>query len=133
MSNINLLLKNNIKLKNLKVGSSKVLLKKFDRIFLEISKDIKQSKKTINVLDNKFKFNFEIKDLERFKKFKTIALIGMGGSILGAEAIHNFLRKKIKKKFIFLMILMKAKFQILKKMRIYQKFFILLFRNQATQ
>ena len=101
MSNINLLLKNNIKLKNLKAKSSKVLLKKFDRIFLEISKDIKKSKKTINVLDNKFKFNFEIKDLERFKKFKTIALIGMGGSILGAEAIHNFLRKKIKKKVYF--------------------------------
>ena len=33
----------------------------------------------------------------------------MGGSILGAEAIYNFLEKKIKKKFIFLMILMKIK------------------------
>ena len=33
----------------------------------------------------------------------------MGGSILGAEAIYNFFKKKIKKKFIFLMILMKKK------------------------
>ena len=29
----------------------------------------------------------------------------MGGSSLGAEAIYNFMKKKIKKKFIFLIIL----------------------------
>ena len=39
--------------------------------------------------------------MKRFKKFKTIALIGMGGSILGAEAVNNFLGKKIKKRIYF--------------------------------
>ena len=45
--------------------------------------------------------NFKIKDLKKFDNFKTVVIIGMGGSILGAEAIYNFLSKKIKKKFYF--------------------------------
>ena len=35
--------------------------------------------------------------------FKSLAILGMGGSILGTEAIYSF-RKKIKKKVVFLMI-----------------------------
>ena len=101
----NLILKNNINLKKLKG----VLSKKFEKIFLNIEVDIENNKKTINILSNKFKFNFKTKDLKKFKKFKTIALIGMGGSILGAEAIYNFLQKKLKRKFIFLIILTKIK------------------------
>tara|TARA_E500000178_G_scaffold50266_1_gene45699 strand:+ start:1514 stop:2731 length:1218 start_codon:yes stop_codon:yes gene_type:complete len=96
-----LYLKDNIKLKNLGSGSIKNLSKKFDKILLEIKADIKDNKKTLNVLDKNFKFNFKINELKKFKKFKTIALIGMGGSILGAEAIHHFLKTKVKKKIYF--------------------------------
>ena len=64
------------------------------------------------MLDKKFKMNFKIKELSQFKKFKNIAIIGMGGSILGTEAIYNLFQFKVKKKFIFLMILMKINFQI---------------------
>ena len=75
---------------------------KFKKVFDEITKDINfQKKKTIGILSKDYKFNFKTKELKRFKKFKTIALIGMGGSILGAEAISNFLGKKIKKKVYF--------------------------------
>ena len=74
---------------------------KFKKIFSEISNDVHNTNKNLNVLDKNFKFNFNIKDLKKFKKFSTIALIGMGGSILGAEAIHNFLNKKIKKRVFF--------------------------------
>jgi len=74
---------------------------KFKKIFSEISTDVHNTNKNLNVLDENFKFNFNIKDLKKFKKFSTIALIGMGGSILGAEAIHNFLNKKIKKRVFF--------------------------------
>ena len=45
--------------------------------------------------------NFNINDLKRFDKYKNIAVIGMGGSILGLEAIELFLIKKIKKKVHF--------------------------------
>ena len=43
-------------------------------------------------LNKNFSFNFNIKSLSKFKKFKTVAIIGMGGSILGAEAIYSFLQ-----------------------------------------
>ena len=49
----NLILKNNINLKKLKG----VLSKKFEKIFLNIEVDIENNKKTINILNNKFKFN----------------------------------------------------------------------------
>ena len=74
---------------------------KISNIISELNKDLNNSKKTINVLSKNFKFNFQAKDLSRFKKFKKIALIGMGGSILGSEAIYNFLQNKVKKKIHF--------------------------------
>ncbi|MDA9619027.1 glucose-6-phosphate isomerase [Candidatus Pelagibacter bacterium] len=97
----NLFLKDKILYQNYKGNSIKLLSKKFDKIFSEIKRDIKNEKKTLNVLDSRFKFNFKIKDLKRYKRFKTIAIIGMGGSILGAEAIYDFFQTKIKKKFYF--------------------------------
>ncbi|MBH91147.1 MAG: glucose-6-phosphate isomerase [Candidatus Marinimicrobia bacterium] len=48
------------------------------------------------------KYNFNLKKIKNFKKFKTVIIIGMGGSILGAHAIYSLLKHKIKKKFIFI-------------------------------
>ena len=101
MSSINLSFKNNIKISSNNQRLSKKLSKNFNEVYLSIKKDIKDKEKTLNVLDDKFKFNCAIKDLKKFKKFKTIAIIGMGGSILGAEAIYNFLGSKIKKEIFF--------------------------------
>ena len=101
MINTNSFLRNNIQKKNLDTRLSKKLENKFDKVLLEIKEDLKKSDRTINVLDNKFIFNFKIRDLKKFKTFKTIAIIGMGGSILGVEAIYSFLKKKIKKKVFF--------------------------------
>jgi len=47
-------------------------------------------------------YNFDFKNIKKFKKFETVIVIGMGGSILGAKAIYSFLKYKIKKKFIFI-------------------------------
>ena len=101
MINTNSFLRNNIQKKNLDTRLSKKLENKFDKVLLEIKEDLKKSDRTINILDNKFIFNFKIRDLKKFKTFKTIAIIGMGGSILGVEAIYSFLKKKIKKKVFF--------------------------------
>ncbi len=101
MINTKLYFKDSINLKKTRNVQLKSLSKKFDKIFLEIESDIKNTKKTLNVLDENFNFNFNFKDLNKFKKFKTIALIGMGGSILGAEAIYNFFQTKIKKRIFF--------------------------------
>ena len=82
--------------------NNKKINKKFFDILNNITLNLDSSKSAINSLSNKFKFNFKIKDLNRFKKFNTVVIIGMGGSILGSEAIYFFLKKRIKKDFIFL-------------------------------
>ena len=92
---------NNIQKKNLDSKSIKKFTKLFPKIFSKVFTDINSSKKTINTLNKKFNFNFEFKDLEKFKSFKTIAIIGMGGSILGSEAVSHFLKEKINKKIYF--------------------------------
>jgi len=92
---------NNIQKKNLDSKSIKKFTKLFPKILSKLFTDINSSKKTLNTLNKKFNFNFEFKDLEKFKSFKTIAIIGMGGSILGSEAVSHFLKEKIKKKIYF--------------------------------
>ncbi len=101
MNNQNFFLRDQLKSKGLRPNSQKKFSRKFDKIFLEIQKDVKDIKKTLNVLDKRFKVSFKINDLKKFQNFKKVAIIGMGGSILGAEAIHHFFRSKIKKKFYF--------------------------------
>ena len=48
-----------------------------------------------------YKYSYSKKKISKYKKFSNIRIIGMGGSILGSEAIYNFLKPKIKKKLIF--------------------------------
>ena len=49
-----------------------------------------------------YKSSYTQKDVKKFKKFKNFNLIAMGGSILGTEAIYQFLNKKVKKNFDFI-------------------------------
>ena len=93
--------KNNIQKKHLDKIFINKLLKKFNKIEKRILKDINNPNKTLNILNKNYKFNFKIRDLNKFKKFKTIAIIGMGGSILGAEAIYFFFLKIKLKDIIF--------------------------------
>jgi len=93
--------KNNIQKKYLKNIFTKSLSKKFTKVIENIDLEICDQNKTLNILSQKFKFNFKFEDLKRFKKFKTIAIIGMGGSVLGSEAIYRFLGSEIKKNFYF--------------------------------
>jgi len=88
-------------LKKNKKKIEKKLVKNFNKLITNLNTDISNSTKTLNILNTKFNFNFNINDIKRFKKFNTLALIGMGGSVLGAEAIHDFLKFKIKKKIYF--------------------------------
>ena len=97
----NLFFKNNIQQKYFKYNLLYRLIKNFKKVKHGIIKDVNSPNKTLHILNNEFKFNFKINELKRFKKFKNIAIIGMGGSILGAEAIYNFFNLKIKKKSLF--------------------------------
>ena len=93
--------KNNIQRKYLKLSLNKKLNKKYSDILKNIINNLDTKKDTFHSLSNKFKFNFKTKDLHKFKKFKTIVVIGMGGSILGSETLYCFLEDKIRKKFLF--------------------------------
>ena len=49
----------------------------------------------------KYKYNFNKKKILKLKKNKSYRIFGMGGSILGARAIYDFLKDRIKKEFFF--------------------------------
>ena len=133
MKNKNLNFKNNINPNKIKNGSINKLNKKFEKVFIEVKKEIKNKNETLNVLNNKFKFNFKLKSLDKFKKFNTIAIIGMGGSILGAEAIYNFFQAKIKKKIYFFNDLDENKITNFKKKNILTKvLFIIISKSGNT-
>ena len=132
MNNINLTFKNNIWIKDYKNSLSNNFSKKFDKIFLEIKSDIKNKDKTLHVLDKNFKFNFNVKDLKNFKKFKSIAFIGIGGSILGTEAIYNFFKTRIKKKIYFLNNIDESQIANLKKKNLSKILFIITSKSGST-
>ena len=99
--------KNNLIINNLINDSStdyslkKKLLKKFNLVKKSILKNLDDKKNFYNVFNENFELDFKIKDLKKFKKFQNITIIGMGGSILGSEAIYEFLSNIIKKKLYF--------------------------------
>ena len=92
---------NNIKKKFFNNFSLKRISRNFPKIEKEIFSEIENTSKTLHILNKNFKFNFSFKDLKSFKKYNSIVIIGMGGSILGSESIYQFLENKIKKKFYF--------------------------------
>ena len=132
MAKINLHIKNSIQKCHFNNSIFKKFSKNFNKIVSQVNLDIKNKEKTLNILSDDFKFNFRTKDLEKFKKFKTIVLIGMGGSILGAEAINNFLKKKIKKKIYFFDNIDSKKILELKKKEELNKFLFLVISKSGN-
>tara|TARA_B100000965_G_C19576702_1_gene751638 strand:+ start:264 stop:1412 length:1149 start_codon:yes stop_codon:yes gene_type:complete len=53
-------------------------------------------------LSSKYVNNYRIRNIKKIVGKNKIRLIGMGGSILGAQAIYNFLKDRVKKEFIFI-------------------------------
>ena len=74
---------------------------KLSKIISDILISLDSKKDTFHLFSKKFNLNFNHSDFTKFNKFKTVVLIGIGGSALGAEAIYSFCGDKIKKKFIF--------------------------------
>jgi len=62
---------------------------------------LKNNLQIFETLKSTYKYSYSKKLILEYKKFLNIRIIGMGGSILGSEAIYNFLKKKIKKKVTF--------------------------------
>ena len=62
---------------------------------------IKQNQ-VLGSLGTSYKYSYDNRYLKKFKNSSNIRIIGMGGSTLGAQAIYDFLKYKIKKKFTFI-------------------------------
>ena len=76
--------------------------KKTLKAFKLLKKDIENF--NIPVLDSykkDYPMDFSSLLVRKFSTYKNIVIIGMGGSILGAQSIYSFLKKKIKKKIFF--------------------------------
>jgi len=91
----------NIVFKNFENKKKNLSLKKKLIKFLNFKNLFKKYPLLISLTDE-YDYTFEKEKLKKLKQYTEFNLIGMGGSILGAEAIYDFLNHKIKKKFFFL-------------------------------
>jgi len=93
------MLTKNIKFSNFFKNKNKSLRSKLVKKF-NIDKLLKKYS-LLYSLDKNYIYSYDHKLIKKLKKYNSFNLIGMGGSILGTQAIYCFLKKKIKKKFFF--------------------------------
>jgi glucose-6-phosphate isomerase len=89
------MLTRNISFKNFLIYKKKLVVKKNLNLILN------EETQVISSLSKSYKDSFSKKNTKHFNKKLDYRIIGMGGSTLGAQAIYDFLKNKIKKKFIF--------------------------------
>ena len=98
------MLTKNIFFRNFKTRKNNRNLRKYLKQLI-VSKN-----EVIKSLTDDYDYSFTKQKIKKLKKYKDIRIFGMGGSSLGANAIYDFLRHKIKKNFYFLSNLNKRKF-----------------------
>ncbi len=76
--------------------------KKIEKLIKKAKENIKDEKSMFSSFSKDFKMNFNFAELKRYKKFKRIIIIGLGGSILGSQAVNYFFKNQIKKELIFI-------------------------------
>ena len=87
------MLTSGINFKNFKLKSNNLKIKK------ELFSILNNKNEVLLSLGKNYKTNF---NLNKYKNFKNIRIIGMGGSTLGTQTIYDFLKHKIKKKLFFI-------------------------------
>ena len=73
--------------------------KKIQKLLNEI---IHSNDQVIRSLTNNYNYSYSKKFIKKLKKFKYIRVFGMGGSSLGAHAIYDFLRDRVRNNFFFI-------------------------------
>ena len=89
------MLSNNINFKKFNHKTKNKNIKKNLRNILSEDSEILKS------LTSAYQYQYSKSLVTKIKKEKILKFIGIGGSILGTKAIHDFLKHKIKKKIIF--------------------------------
>ena len=77
-------------------------IKKIKKIKNILIKLLSEQNQVLDSLGSSYKYSYHNRYLTKFKNSSNIRIIGMGGSTLGTQAIYDFLKYKIKKKFIFI-------------------------------
>ena len=90
------MLTKNIKFKNYNVRSN------ISKVKREFKKFVSKENEILSSLSLKYKYAYSKRIIKKYKNFSKLQIIGIGGSILGIEAIYSFLRDKIKKNFFFI-------------------------------
>ena len=90
------MLTQNIRFKNFIVSSN------ISKVKNDFKKLVNSNNEILNSLSLQYVYSYSKKIIKKYKKFSKLRIIGIGGSILGTEAIYSFLRDKIKKKFFFI-------------------------------
>ena len=90
------MLTKNISYKNISIKINNSRVKRYLKFLL------KENLPLLDTLKKNYQYSYSKKTVLNLKKFSSFRIIGMGGSTLGAQAIYNFLKIKIKKKIIFI-------------------------------
>ena len=90
------MLTSNINFKNFKIKKNTLKIKK------ELQKLLQENNEVIRSLRKTYKNSYNRKLINKYNKGLNYRAIGMGGSTLGTQTIYDFLREKIKKKFLFI-------------------------------
>ena len=90
------MLTSGISLKNFKFNKKNLKVKK-KLLFILNSKN-----HILSSLRRNYKDSYSKKNIKKYKSFKNYRIFGMGGSILGTQAIYEFLKNKINKDFVFI-------------------------------
>ena len=106
---------------------------KINKTIKSIYKSLDYKKNVFHILSKKFILDFNKINLKKYNKYKSVIVIGMGGSTLGANAIYSFLEQKIKKNFLFLDNLDQIKVEkIKKKLQIKKNLIIIISKSGNT-
>ena len=92
------MISNNIKFENFKGGKIQNNLK---FLFKDLINKRNDKKNLINSFTKSYVYSYDKKKLKKYKKFRAYQIFGMGGSSLGIQAIYDFFKFRIKKKFHF--------------------------------
>ena len=95
-----MMLTRNLIFKNFKNSISKKKLKNKIKNFYNIN--LTHEYPLLKSFNQNYKYSYKKNFIKKFNKNFYFNIIGMGGSVLGTEAIYSFLNHKIKKKFEFI-------------------------------
>ncbi len=90
------MLTTSINFKNFKIKTKTSLIQK------KLRSIINEKNQIVESLGRNYKNSYKRIILNKYKSFLNYRVIGMGGSILGTQAIYQFLKYKINKKFEFI-------------------------------